>query len=71
MVTPVCIKGTTYLAICSKHIHSRDDLKALRDALLDIIDSCLYSEETKDVTESRSLHILLNMIMELNKDLED
>lgn len=71
MVTPVCIKGDSYLAICSKHIHSRDDVKALRDALLDIIDSCLYSEETKDVTESRSLHILLNMIMELNKDLED
>ena len=71
MVTPVTINKTPYLALALPQIHSREDVKALRDALLDIIDACLYSEETKEVTESKSLHILLNMIMELNKDLED
>ena len=71
MLTPVTHKGQAYLALAIPQINSRDDVKALRNALLDVVDSCIRSEEIKDVTDSRSLHILLNMIVELNKDLED
>ena len=71
MLTPVTIKGRQCLALAISRINTREDVKALRDAMLDVIDSCLCNEETKDVTESKSLHILLNMIVELNKDLED
>lgn len=71
MLTPVTIKGRPCLALAISRINSREDVKAFRDALLEVVDSCLCQEETKDVTSSRSLHILLNMIVELNKDLED
>lgn len=71
MLAPVTIKGRPYLALAISQINTREDVKDLRDALLEVIDSCLCNEETKDVTGSRSLHILLNMIVELNKDLED
>lgn len=71
MIVPVTANGRPCLALAISRINSRADVKALRDALLDVIDSCLISEETKEVTESKSLHILLNMIVELNKDLED
>ena len=71
MVTPVNIKGSAYFAIVNPSINSRSDVKAFRDALLDVVDTCLISEETKEVTSCNSLRILLSMIVELNKDLED
>ena len=71
MIVPVTTNGRPCLALAISRINTRADVKALRDALRDVIDSCLISEETKEVTESKSLHILLNMIVELNKDLED
>lgn len=71
MLTPVVIDKRPLLAIAVPGINSRADVKALRDALLEVVDSCISDEGTKDVTSSRSLHILLNMICEINKDLED
>lgn len=60
-----------YLALAIPRINNRADVKVLRNALLEVIDTCISDEELKDVTASRSLSSLLNVACELTKDLED
>lgn len=71
MLVPVSLKGHSYLALAIPRINSRADVKILRNALLEMLDMCISDEETKDVTSSRSLNSVLNVIFELTKDLED
>ena len=71
MIIPVNCKGKMYLALAIPGITMRSDVKELRNALLDLLDTTISDEELKDVTSSRSLHAILNVIHELTKDLED
>lgn len=71
MLVPVNVKGHAYLALAIPRINSRADVKLLRNALLELIDTTISDEELKDVTSSRSLHSILNVIFELTKDLEE
>ena len=71
MLVPVNIGGRMHLALAIPRINSRADVKLLRNALLEVIDTTVSDEELKDVTSSRSLHAILNVIHELTKDLED
>ena len=71
MLVPVNIGGRMHLALAIPRINSRADVKLLRNALLEVIDTTVSDEEMKDVTSSRSLHAILNVIHELTKDLED
>lgn len=71
MLVPVNIGGQMRLALAIPRINNRSDVKILRNALLEVIDTTVSDEELKDVTSSRSLHAILNVIHELTKDLED
>lgn len=71
MIVPVNIGGHMCLALAIPRINSRADVKLLRNALLEMLDNCISDEELKDVTASRTLSSVLNVICELTKDLED
>ena len=71
MLVPVNVHGHSCLALAIPRINCRADVKILRNALLELLDTCISDEELKDVTSSRSLHTVLNMVFELTKDLED
>ena len=71
MLIPVNVGGHMRLALAIPRINNRADVKLLRNALLEVIDITISDEELKDVTSSRSLHAILNVIYELTKDLED
>ena len=71
MLVPVNIGGQMRLALAIPRINNRADVKILRNALLEVLDTTVSDEELKDVTSSRSLHAILNVIHELTKDLED
>ena len=70
MLVPINVSGHSCLALAISRINSRADVKVLRDALLELVDSTISDEELKDVTSSRSLHAILNVVFELTKDLE-
>lgn len=71
MIVPVSVGGHSYLALAIPTMHSRADFKLLRNAMLDVIETCLISEENKECTDSSSFVTLLEIVNELNKDLED
>lgn len=71
MLVPVNIGGHVCLALAIPRINNRADVKLLRNALLEVVDTTISDEELKDVTSSRSLHAILNVIHELTKDLEE
>lgn len=71
MIVPVNVKGHSCLALGIPRINTYADVKELRNALLDIIDTCISDEEMKDVTASRTFSVLLNVACELTRDLED
>lgn len=71
MLVPVNINGHSCLALAIPRINTRADVKVLRNALLEMIDVCISDEELKDVTASRSLSSVLNVVCELTNDLED
>ena len=71
MLVPVNVSGRMYLALAIPRLNNRSDVKLLRNALLEVIDTTVSDEELKDVTSSRSLHAILNVIHELTKDLEE
>ena len=71
MLVPVNIGGHSCLALAIPRINTRADVKVLRNALLEMIDVCISDEELKDVTASRSLSSILNVVCELTNDLED
>jgi len=71
MLIPVVEKGHSCLALAIPGINMRADVKHLRNALLDVIETCLISEDAKECTESRSFAPLFLIINELNRDLED
>lgn len=71
MLVPVNVNGRSCLALALPRINNRADVKLLRNSLLELLDNCISDEELKDVTCSRSLSSVLNVICELTKDLED
>ena len=71
MLVPINLKGHSCLSLAIPGINNRADVKVLRNALLELVDSTISDEELKDVTSSRSLHSVLNVVFELTKDLED
>lgn len=71
MLVPVNLKGHSYLALAIPCINTRADVKLLRNALIEMVDACISDEEVKDCTASLTLHSVLNVVVELTKDLED
>lgn len=71
MITPVKINGHMMLAIAIPELHSREDVNELRDAMLDVLSTCMLSEETKECTSCESLYLLVNFIKALVYDTTD
>ncbi len=70
MLVPVNIDGHMCLALAIPGINNNADVKLLRNALLEMVDTCISDEELKDVTDSRTLHSVLNVVYHLTRDLE-
>jgi hypothetical protein len=71
MLVPVNTDKRMCLALAIPGINCRADVKVLRNALMEMLDVCISDEEIKDVTSSRAMHSVLNVVCELTKDLED
>lgn len=71
MITIVKDKeGHETVAISFSPIVGRRDLKGLRDALADILETCVMTEQAKDVSDAYSLYLLSSLVRELTNDIE-
>ena len=74
MLVPVSVQYSnesqprTRLAIVLRHVDFISDVEALRDSLLDVMSTCLSSDENKNNTDSFSLWSLNTLIGELARD---
>lgn len=62
MIIPVTINGRKSLAIALEGPLDSSFLPEIRKSLVEVLTSCLSSDETKDVTSSTSLWFLLQLI---------
>lgn len=62
MIIPVTINGRKTLAIALEGPLDSSFLPEIRKSLVEVLTSCLSSDETKDVTSSTSLWFLLQLI---------
>ena len=71
-MTGIVLMGNkSRMAIAVPQINSRDMVRRLRDALVDVVTTCIATEDNKDGTDSDSLLLVMYVINELNKDVED
>lgn len=70
MITITNIGNVPRMAIAIPQINSRDMVHQLRDALLDVVTTCIATEDNKEATDSSSLLLVLYVIHELNKDVD-
>ena len=71
MITTAFIDGVPRLAIAVPEICNRERLWELREGLLDLMETCLATEDAKEATDSVSIFIVLRFIRELINDLSD
>lgn len=71
MITTAMIEGHPRLALAVPEICDRERVADLRDGLLDILEIVLMNEESKEVVSSLSVFMVIRLVKELNKDLED
>jgi len=64
MIKPVVVDGCTKLAIVVDCIETNDDVRELRNALIDVMETCVSDERSKDITKSTSLWYILRLIDE-------
>lgn len=70
MITIANIGNVPRMVIAIPQINSRDMVHQLRDALLDVVTTCVATEDNKEATDSNSLLLVLYVIHELNKDVD-
>lgn len=70
MIARVEMNGKKVLAVTLPEGGSMSDVRKLRSALMDVMETCLSSDESKDNTASISLWFLLRMIHELEDCIE-
>lgn len=68
MIVPVTINGKKTLAIALEGPLDSRFLPEIRKSLVEVLTSCLSSDETKDVTSSTSLWFLLQLIEAITPD---
>lgn len=71
MITIASINNVPRMAIAIPQINSRDMVQRLRDALLDVITTCIATEDNKEATDSKSLLLVMYVVNELNKDVDE
>lgn len=71
MLIPYKDKGEPRLAISLPRSWDRTVIPYLRDGLIDMLQTCVASEDAKEATCSSSLFYAIEFIKELNKELED
>ncbi len=64
MIAYVKHNNVVYPAIVMECIETPDDVRTLRKALVDIMETCVSNEDTKDITSSTSLWYLTRLIDE-------
>ncbi|MBR1557453.1 MAG: hypothetical protein IJ647_06810 [Prevotella sp.] len=64
MIKPVVVDGRTKLVIVVDCIETNDDVRELRNALIDVMETCVADERSKDITKSMSLWYTLRLIDE-------
>lgn len=70
MLEVVYVKGEPRMAMIVPEVCDRARARDLRNALLDMLDVCLASEDGKDAVSSISLFWVMRLIRELMTDLE-
>ena len=71
MIQMVTCGGRTMPAVTLSHVTSMDGVRELRDALNEVLETCLSSEENKDNTKAVSLWFLQQTITDLTQALEE
>lgn len=64
MIKPVLVGGRTKLAIVVDCIETSENLRDLREALIDVMETCVAEERAKDITKATSLWYILRLIDE-------
>ena len=70
MITKIEQNGHKTLAISVPSVTTMGDVRELRDALSDMLESCLASDDGKENTPSMAIYFVLQMIRELTNDIE-
>ena len=71
MIIPVTIDGQQMLAIALEGPLDGSFLPELRKSLVEVLTSCISSDETKDVTSSTSLWFLIQLIEAITPDSQE
>ena len=76
MIVPVTITDKNghkrkTIGIVVTEIFNESAVKELRNALLDVLASCVSSEETKECTSSMSLWLLIKLIEAITPDSQE
>lgn len=64
------INKTPFIGIAFMPMYTLEDVKELRDALMEALENCISSEVGKDLSNPHHLYLLSCMIKELTKDVE-
>ena len=64
MITYIDINGQQKPAIVVDYINTIDDIRELRNALVDVMTTCVKDEDCKQKTQAASLWHLINLIDE-------
>ena len=70
MVTMIEQCGRKVPAVVFSHVGDLNGVRDLRDALNEVLETCLSSEENKDNTKAMSLWFLQQVITDLTKAVE-
>ena len=68
MIKTVTVDGKERLAIISKEVGSRNEVTELRRALFDVLESCISSDEVKNLIPSLSLWYVMQLIQALEPE---
>ena len=71
MIIPVKQNGKALLAITLPSGWDRSCIRTLRDSLMDMLITCVESEDAKDATASKSMYYSAVFIEELTKEIEE
>lgn len=71
MIYEVMNNDCKKLAVSFPLLDSMSGVRDLRNALSEVLDSCLSSDETKNNTPSMALWTVLQLVRELSTDIEE
>lgn len=68
MIRKVTVDGKERLAIIAREISSRNEVTELRKALFEVLESCISSDEVKNIISSLSLWYVVQLIQDLEPE---